>query len=897
DLLAPTREVRLPELDPSVSGMGSPPRTASGLLQRASADRHGYERLKGNLADAFLELSRRRPVLLVIEDAQWIDLESLDLLAYLMKRVRDEEHERRRALPVALVVTARPASDDNQTRAVKEKLSASVDAIQEIALGVVREEHAGELVRNMLMLSRSDDIRGFVQGVLHGRSCSPLFLIQVLQLLLLGGELTRGQIDARGRWNGRWNLTPAPDALARLPLTIQDAIGERAARLSVETHALLQVAAVIGPHPELELVRAVLGLHRNQIRDLVDEAVEAGFLQFEQREVPPAPGPAEAILETTEEDPTVQDALRLGFTYDRYREVIEDAVAPDRRRELHRRVADAIECAHGGDIEWAVELARHADLGGDPRRAHRFAIAAAHHALKKGAIFHATDAMALALRAAECAGIDVPASEFELHADLCVQSGRFDEATTTYARCVERASVRADVLRILAKKSECAMRKGDFVRAAKPLEDLLASVGDPLPSSVVSYVPRLARDILRVLAIGSIPSLRRTEPASGPQAEVDALAARAWQKLGEVYVYVSPVKSLYALSRGAILAARLGPGPVTASCYAVVGYAASIAGLTSLARPWIQNALAWAHVQPAQDRAFALAMCVGESIFSGRVASELDLVHRTVDAAVQAQDVSRTSFGLVFAGAALRCAGHLDAARILANAVRRMGELSGHDQLASYGPMFAAFSDLAGGDVPIDPAVFRRAAESAARRGDVLMELVARIHEPLALARQDPDFIPSLDGLLALGERWLRGRYVTAAASATSALMAGLVYATVRAAPDLPQIERVVEIARRAEKVCAVQSHETPLFHGANAALQAWLGRTVEAEWALERCARALETTRYFYARNLIDALLQEARPGWRHRAALKLPANDVPAEAAESMKARLTHQLEGLAV
>ena len=93
---------------------GSPGAAAApGAADARFAVLHGLYWLVANLA-------AERPLLLLVDDAQWVDEPSLRFLAYLGRRVRE--------LPVAVVLAARPALP-GEDRAVLEVIAAAAEAL------------------------------------------------------------------------------------------------------------------------------------------------------------------------------------------------------------------------------------------------------------------------------------------------------------------------------------------------------------------------------------------------------------------------------------------------------------------------------------------------------------------------------------------------------------------------------------------------------------------------------------------------------------------------------------------------------------------------------------------------------------------------------------------------
>ena len=155
-----------------------------------------------------------------------------------------------------------------------------------------------------------------------------------------------------------------------VPATVGDAVLARAARLSPEARAVLDVAAVIGSTIDPDLLLTVAG----PVLDEADEGIARGLLR----------GTGDG----------------LAFSHDLAREAILAAIAPLRRRLLHARVLAALRETPDAERDLA-RLAHHAEAAGDRAAVLEFAIAAAEQAAALHAHREAAAQYARALRFAD----------------------------------------------------------------------------------------------------------------------------------------------------------------------------------------------------------------------------------------------------------------------------------------------------------------------------------------------------------------------------------------------------------------------------------------------------------------------------------------------------------------
>ena len=170
-------------------------------------------------------LARRRPILLVIEDAHWIDPTSLELLDLVVERIK--------RLPVLLVVTHRPEFQLSERRHahVATLTLDRLDPCQSAAL-IVQAAAGKGLPKPLLdlLVAKADGV--------------PLFLEELLKTVL-----ESGQLEDMG---DRWRLAGALPTLT-IPATLQDSLLARIERMA-PAREVAQVAAAIGRQFSRELV-------------------------------------------------------------------------------------------------------------------------------------------------------------------------------------------------------------------------------------------------------------------------------------------------------------------------------------------------------------------------------------------------------------------------------------------------------------------------------------------------------------------------------------------------------------------------------------------------------------------------------------------------------------------
>jgi class 3 adenylate cyclase/tetratricopeptide (TPR) repeat protein len=262
------------------------------------------------------------PVLIVLDDLQWADTGSLQLLRHLMAA----DH----AMRVLFVATYR----DSELSA-SHPLTGTLAALRR-EHGVTRIDLKGlddTGVIAFVEAAAGQQLDSTAVGLAHALSRetdgNPFFVGEVLRNLVETGAIYQ---DDTGTW------LPAADLDAMiLPDSVREVIGSRAARLGEIGRNVLSLAAVIGRDFDLGLLARVSDVGEDELLDLLEVATEAALVV---------------------EDPDV--AGRFSFSHALVQHTLYSDLGATRRARAHRRVAETLEALYGTDSDDRIgELAFH----------------------------------------------------------------------------------------------------------------------------------------------------------------------------------------------------------------------------------------------------------------------------------------------------------------------------------------------------------------------------------------------------------------------------------------------------------------------------------------------------------------------------------------------------------
>lgn len=320
-------------------------------------------RLFEGLAQLILALAAERPVVVSVDDLQWCDGDSCNLLRFVIRRSVQ--------VPVLWLGTLSPGELERDAPAARfcRVLRAQPHA-DVLPLGPLSEEQLWRMIREMGHVSTPTGARRFASRIYGVTAGNPFYVIELLKTMFAQGLLAVD--DTSGEW------TAPPGTLAdrgrEFPVsqTVHDVIAERVERLPSPLGELLITVAVAGFGCRPEVLSHVHGISRLHAAALGDALVDRRLL--------------------------VEEGSAYRCAHPVISHVVRDSITVSRRREIHRVLALALERVTSASDTRSVagEIARHADRGGEPVLAYRFALVAGEGAVERYAFAEALSWLDLA---------------------------------------------------------------------------------------------------------------------------------------------------------------------------------------------------------------------------------------------------------------------------------------------------------------------------------------------------------------------------------------------------------------------------------------------------------------------------------------------------------------------
>ncbi len=415
----------------------------------------------------FERLARERPLVLMFEDLHWIDTSSGGLLEHLLPLTSTE--------PLLICGVSRPDRETPAASLRETLLRTYGDRYTEMTLIPLSPQESAMLVRNLL---RIDDLPARLhQVILEKTEGNPFFMEEVIRSLIDLGAIAKDEAA------GRWRVSAQIDTIS-IPDTLRGVIVARIDRLDEDVKQVLKTASVIGRSFFYRVLRAIAEVSADLDRHLAD--LQRLELVHERRRAP---------------------ELEFAFKHALTQEAAYETILLRVRRELHRRVAQAIRELFAGRLEeFYGLLAFHYARAEEWEKAQDYLFRAGDQAVRLAADAEALD--------------------------------YYRQATAAYARAF---GDRWDPLHraVLERKmGEALYRRGDHQQALEYLHRALGLLGSSLPASPGGVRLAIFSQIMRQVGHRLLAPLFLRHPADRPHPPVAEERERIYQALAWIDYFV-----------------------------------------------------------------------------------------------------------------------------------------------------------------------------------------------------------------------------------------------------------------------------------------------------------------------------------------------------------------------
>ena len=505
EVLMPANVQALARLFPALRRIQTVVRAQRRVLEIPD-EREQKRRARTALRELIQRLANRRPLILYIDDLQWGDRDSAELLSELLRPPEPP--------PLLLICSYR--SEEKESSPLLQELLTSQHIIEgtdvrEVAVEELSEADAFDLAMALLG-PQNISVEAVARVIAHESAGSPYFVAELVRY-----ALARSRGGARGV---NLEIDSAGMTLGRLILA-------RLEQLTPEATRLLEVVAVAGQPLDLEaaLQAAELGA-----------AAQGAVTQLR----------ASSLIRIRRS----RNFDEIETYHTRIREAVANSMARPLKARYHSSLALALEASERTDPE---TLAIHFREAGDQEREARYTIAAAEAAYEALAFSHASRLYRQALEMS--AYTAVPRRDLLIRlGDSLTNSGRGAEAAPPYLEAVKGAATAEEAVELRRRAAEQQLLSGRIEEGLETFQQVLKSIGMSMPSSPARALMSIGAHRAR-LAIRGV-KFKERDAATIPREQL--LKLDACRSVATGLSNVDPLRGMDFATRYLLLALEAG---------------------------------------------------------------------------------------------------------------------------------------------------------------------------------------------------------------------------------------------------------------------------------------------------------------------------------------------------
>jgi class 3 adenylate cyclase/tetratricopeptide (TPR) repeat protein len=394
-----------------------------------------------NVRDLIIKSTELTPLVIVTEDLHWADMSSIELLESLFRLA-----ETKRVVFVNIFRPGYKETGERIVETIKESLPAHYE---EIRIEPLSEEMSETLIDNML------NIKGLSHGIknkiIQRAGGNPFFIEEVVRSFI-----DQGAVIVK---NGGFEVTEKIETMV-IPHTINDVLMARIDRLEDETRTLIKVASVIGRNFFYKILAEVARTIED-IDNRLEYLKEIQLIKERKR----------------------MEELEYLFKHALAQEAAYESLLVQRRKELHKNVADSIEKVFNERLhEFYGILSYHYINAEDWDKAEEYILKAGEEALKSSA---SSEALNYYQRAIE----------------LYIRKHGDDVDNTTLAGMEENIGY-------------AFMNKGLYKEAVDYFDRAVINRGEKIRSNLFFIIPKLIMSMISILLHLYLPPIRKKKIAT-----------------------------------------------------------------------------------------------------------------------------------------------------------------------------------------------------------------------------------------------------------------------------------------------------------------------------------------------------------------------------------------------
>lgn len=371
------------------------------------------ERMRRELVDALEKISHSYSLCLVLEDLHWSDLATMELLAYLSKRIAGV-----RLLVIGTYRLSEVLVDRHPLKPILLEMT-SRGVSHEVSLGFLSEDDVRAYIGLEFPEHRfPSDFSSWIHRKTEG---NPLFMVDLLRHLVEQQAIVRTET---------WLLSQPLGALeGETPASVRGMIERKMQALMEEERRLLAIAAVQGESFDSSTLAEAAEMDELELEERLDKLNRVHGLIATTGEI---------------EFPDGSFGVRYRFVHVLYHDALYGMLTAKRKSLLHGKIGEVLARRFGSRAaQMAAELALHFERARQPGRALPFYLQAADNAAAK---FAHVEAEAYCTRALELTARLQPEESDRWHCQILSKRGqlrfamsRFDDSVSDFQQMLASA--------------------------------------------------------------------------------------------------------------------------------------------------------------------------------------------------------------------------------------------------------------------------------------------------------------------------------------------------------------------------------------------------------------------------------------------------------------------------
>ncbi|MCX7745425.1 MAG: diguanylate cyclase [Clostridia bacterium] len=372
-------------------------------------------------------------IVIMLDDLQWSDEGSLDLLNELIKEISK--------YPVLIVGTYRDNElyEDHGVSRFLNNMDPGDPVLKEIKLTSFDQKAMNKFL-STLLFDNEANIKEISEFILLKSKGNPFFAIEILRQLINDKAITRNC--------GKWQADKEIFNKLEISPTIVDILIKKISLLGEKEKNVLSYAAIIGRKFNIELLFSLSELTMEDTVQGIDKAIQ---------------------LQLLEED--LLERRKISFAHDRIKEAFYKNISDEKKKYLHLKIASTIESIYSDEIDKVIfDLAYHYTEGDNKEKILQYAYPAAIKAKQNYANEEAIIYFKQVIEILEQNGLkgnDKWIECMENVGEICLIFAKTDEAIQTLNGLLPYLKEKLKRANALKQISNAYYKKGDYEKCEK----------------------------------------------------------------------------------------------------------------------------------------------------------------------------------------------------------------------------------------------------------------------------------------------------------------------------------------------------------------------------------------------------------------------------------------------